>query len=335
MTDLTGILPRRTGLAVAALAAVWSAVNAQPNPYVEANAWLGTPENRPMGAASSVYTDAAGNVWVAERCGENTCVGRDNYSPIHVFERDGRWVKSFGKGLFAWPHGIYVDPDGNVWVTDAGADGRRGHQVIKFTPDGEELMRLGEAGIAGDGPHQFDGPTDVVVAASGEIFVSDGHEPTSNNRVLKFTADGEFIMSWGGTGSGPGEFRVPHMLALDSRGRVFVADRSNGRIQIFDQDGRYIDEWRQFGRATGLYIASDDTLYVSDNQSDAARNPGWVRGIRVGSARDGAVAAFIPLPNFDPSISAAIGAHGLAANAFGEIFGAEVGATTVRKYVRR
>jgi hypothetical protein len=122
---------------------------------------------------------------------------------------------------------------------------------------------------------------------------------------------------------------------MDSAGRLFVADRSNGRIQIFDQDGNYIDEWRQFGRATGLYITADDTIYVSDNQSDATRNPGWIRGIRVGDATDGTVDAFIPVPNFDPSISAAIGAHGIAANAAGEIFGAEVGATTVRKYVRR
>jgi DNA-binding beta-propeller fold protein YncE len=324
----------RTCLLVAGLL-VSPATFAQTNPYTEVGDWLQAPEDRPMGAASSVYTDRDGNVWVAERCGQNSCIDRDDFSPIHVYDRNGRWIKSFGKGLLAWPHGIYVDADGNVWVTDAGADGRRGHQVIKLTPDGEELMRLGQAGVAGSGPHQFDGPTDVVVAPTGEIFVSDGHEPESNNRVLKFTADGELITTWGGTGSGSGQFRVPHMLAMDSAGRLFVADRSNGRIQIFDQDGNYIDEWRQFGRATGLYIGANDTIYVSDNQSDATRNPGWIRGIRVGDATDGTVDAFIPVPNFDPSISAAIGAHGIAANAAGEIFGAEVGATTVRKYVRR
>ena len=308
---------------------------AQPNPYVEVEDWLEPPEGRAMGAVSSVYTDADGNLWLAERCGQNSCVGRDEYSPIHVYEPSGRWIRSLGKGLLAWPHGIYVDPDGNVWVTDARSDGSRGHQVFKLSPDGNILMTLGEAGVAGDEPHQFDGPTDVVVAANGDVFVTDGHEPESNNRVLKYSADGRFITSWGGTGSEPSQFRVPHMIAMDSTGRLFVADRSNGRVQIFDQEGTFLEEWRQFGRATGLYIAEDDTIYVSDNQSDARRNPGWVRGIRIGNTADGLVDAFIPIPNFDPSVSAAVGAHGLAANADGEIFGGEVGATTVRKYVRR
>lgn len=312
-----------------------SAAVAQPNPYVEVADWLEPPEGRAMGAVSSVYTDPDGNLWLAERCGQNSCVGRDEFSPIHVYEPSGRWIRSLGKGLLAWPHGIYVDPDGNVWVTDARNDESRGHQVFKLSPDGDILMILGEAGVAGDGPYQFDGPTDVVVAANGDVFITDGHEPESNNRVLKYSADGRFITSWGGTGSEPGQFLVPHMIAMDSTGRLFVADRSNGRVQIFDQEGTFLDEWRQFGRATGLYIAQDDTIYVSDNQSDATRNPGWVRGIRIGNTADGVVDAFIPIPNFDPSVSAAVGAHGLSANVAGEIFGGEVGATTVRKYVRR
>jgi len=317
------------------LLALCSVTYAQPNPYVEIPDWLEPPENRPMGAVSSAYTDADGNLWLAERCGQNSCVDRDDYSPIHVYDSSGRWIRSLGKGLLAWPHGIYVDPDGNVWVTDARDDGERGHQVFKLSADGEILMTLGEAGVAGNGNYQFDGPTDVVVAPNGDVFVTDGHEPESNNRVLKFSADGRFIMSWGATGSEPGEFRVPHAIAIDSSGRLFVADRSNGRIQLFDQEGTFLEEWTQFGRATGLYIAADDAIYVSDNQSDATRNPGWVRGIRIGNTADGIVSAFIPLPNFDPAISAAVGAHGLTANADGEIFGGEVGATTVRKYVKR
>ena len=325
---------RLFGITLLALAA-HATVLAQPNPYVEVPDWLEPPEGRAMGAVSSVYTDADGKLWLAERCGQNSCVDRNEYSPIHVYEPTGRWVRSLGKGLLAWPHGIYVDSDGNVWVTDARSDGERGHQVFKLSPAGDILMVLGQAGVAGNGDYQFDGPTDVVVAANGDVFITDGHEPESNNRVLKYSADGRFITSWGGTGSGPGQFLVPHMIAMDSTGRLFVADRSNGRVQIFDQEGTFLEEWRQFGRATGLYIAADDTIYVSDNQSDATRNPGWVRGIRIGSTADGIVTAFIPIPNFDPSISAAVGAHGLAANADGEIFGGEVGATTVRTYVRR
>jgi len=323
-----------SALAILATAACAAAI-AQPNPYVEVADWLEAPGGRAMGAVSSVYIDADGNVWLAERCGQNSCVARDDYSPIHVYAPSGRWIRSLGKGLLAWPHGIYIDAGGNVWVTDARSDGARGHQVFKLSPAGDILLTLGQPGVAGTGNYQFDGPTDVVVAPNGDIFVTDGHEPESNNRVLKFSADGRFIKSWGGTGSGPGEFRVPHMIAMDSSGRLFVADRSNGRIQIFDQDGTYLEEWRQFGRATGLFIAADDTIYVSDNQSDATRNPGWVRGIRVGNTADGSVSAFIPIPNFDPSVSAAVGAHGLSANSAGEIFGGEVGATTVRKYVRR
>ena len=174
-----------------------------------------------------------------------------------------------------------------------------------------------------------------MVAHSGDIFVTDGHEVESNNRVVKFSRDGSQLMSWGTTGSDPGEFLVPHAIGIDSQGRVIVADRDNGRVQVFDQQGEFLEEWPQFGLATGLYIAAADKLYVSDNQSNAATNPGWARGIRVGSATDGSVADFIADAGFDPSISAATGAHGVAANVAGDIFGAEVGATTVRRYSRR
>lgn len=309
--------------------------SAQDNSYQELPNWIQPPASRTLGAVSWAYPDSKGNIWIAERCGQNGCLGRDDLSPILSFDPSGRLIKSFGAGMFVWPHGIFVDQDDNIWVTDARSDGRRGHQVIKFSSDGAILMRLGEAGVAGDGTGQFNGPTDVAVASNGDIFVADGHEADSNNRVLKFSRDGKFLKSWGGTGSDAGEFNVPHALATDSRGRLFVADRNNNRIQVFDQEGVFLEEWSQFGRATGLYIAADDTLFVSDNQSNTQRNPGWRRGIHVGSARDGLVTAFIPDRDFDPENAEATGAHGLCANAAGEIFGAEVGAQTVRKYVRR
>ncbi len=308
---------------------------AQPNPYRTIDHWLTPPPGRTLGSASMVAPDPNGNLWIAERCGANSCAEHTDVDPILLYGPDGRWLRSFGAGLFAWPHGIYVDPDGNVWVTDARAGSGRGHQVIKFDPDGKVLLELGEAGVAGSGPDHFNGPTDVVVAPNGDVFVTDGHETASNNRVVEFTSDGKYIREWGGTGSAPGQFLVPHAIAIDSRGRLFVADRDNNRIQIFDQDGRFLDAWTQFGRPSGLYIAADDTLYVSDNQSNAARHPGWQRGIRVGSARDGAVVAFIPDPEFDPSRDQETGAHGLAADAAGDIYGAEVWSKTVKKYVRR
>jgi DNA-binding beta-propeller fold protein YncE len=309
-------------------------VSAQPNPYRVVEGWPDLAGFRELGSVSAVYPDRRGNVWIVERCGANSCTERDDLAPIIALDAAGRPAASFGAGLFAWPHGIYVDADGNVWVTDGRGDGAKGHQVTKFSPAGDVLMTLGEPGVAGSGPGRFNGPTGVVVAPDGSIFVADGHETESNHRIVKFAPDGAYLHEWGGFGSERGKFNVPHAIAMDSRGRVFVADRDNNRIQIFDQAGAFLDEWTQFGRPSGLFIAADDTLYVSDNQSDKARHPGWHRGIRVGSARDGSVAYFIPDPDFDPDNSRETSAHGISADADGNIYGAEVWSETVKKYVR-
>jgi DNA-binding beta-propeller fold protein YncE len=205
-------------------------------------------------------------------------------------------VKSFGKGLFLQPHGLHIDPDGNVWVTDSGpfyAAGKvegRGFQIFKFTRDGKLLMTLGKAGVGVAGPDTFVGPTDVVVNARGEIFVADGHTPRpgtpEGDRIVKLSKDGTFIKAWGGRrGSGPGEVIGPHRLALDSQGRLFVADRGNRRIQIFDQDGRFLEQWTQFGSPSGIWIDRHDTLYVAV--------PGQDGGIRIGSAKTGTLTAVI------------------------------------------
>jgi DNA-binding beta-propeller fold protein YncE len=309
-----------------------AAAAAQPNPYYTLSDWLQASPDE-IGSVSAVDLDAAGNVWVAERCSENSCVDRDDVAPIRVFTAEGRPLRSFGAGLFAWPHGLHVDAGGNVWVTDGRAGNGKGHQVVKFSATGEVLLTLGEAGVAGHGPEHLNGPTAVLVAPNGDVFVADGHEPVSNNRILKFASDGTFLKEWGGTGSDPGQFLVPHSLAMDSSGRLFVADRDNNRIQIFDQEGVFLEQWMQFGRPSGVFIGADDTIYVSDNQTNRERNPGWVRGIRIGSARDGSVAAFIPDPQFDPANAQETGAHGLAADAQGNLYGAEVWAETVKKYV--
>ena len=323
----------RCALLGIALVAAACAAAQPPNPYRTVAGWMRLPADRIAGSMSSVDVAADGTLWVAERCGENNCLGHDELAPILHIAADGHLRESLGAGVFAWPHGIYLDHDGNVWVTDArGGDGR-GYQVVKFSPHGEELMRLGTAGVAGNDGAHFDGPTDVAVAANGDIFVTDGHEAASNNRVVKFSANGRFIKSWGGTGSGPGQFRVPHAIALDSRGRLFVADRDNNRIQIFDQEGNFLEEWLQFGRPSGLHIGADDKLYVSDNQSNDERHAGWQRGIRVGSVTDGVVTAFVPDPEFDPGREQETGAHGVAADAGGVIYGAEVYSQSVKKYV--
>jgi DNA-binding beta-propeller fold protein YncE len=320
--------------ALVASAGAQTQPEAAPNRYRTVEAWLHAPAGRPLGSVSSVAAARDGTVWIAERCGANDCSTSD-LSPILHADANGNVLGSFGAKHFAWPHGIRVDADGNVWVADGRGGNGRGQQVLKFSAAGTLLLALGEAGVAGSDTSHFNGPTDVAIAPNGDVFVSDGHEDASNNRVLKFTRDGRFIKQWGGTGSKPGEFLVPHQLAFDSRGRLFVADRDNNRLQIFDQDGRFLAQWSQFGRPSGLYIAPDDTLYVSDNQSNAERHPGWTRGIRVGSARDGKVTAFIPDPEFDPKHAQETGAHGLSADTAGNIYGAEVFGLRLQKYVPR
>ena len=163
--------------------------------------------------------------------------------------------------MFVFPHGISVDKDGNVWVTDGQGEGGKGHQVFKFSPEGKVLLTLGKAGITGDGPDTFNQPSDVIVAPNRDIFVADGHGRDSNARIVKFSKDGKFVKTWGRKGSAPGELDTPHALAFDSKGRLFVADRNNNRIQIFDQEGKFLDEWKQFSRPSGLFIDKNDVIY--------------------------------------------------------------------------
>ncbi len=314
----------RSALAVATVVAIalyGSRPQAQPNPYRTVENWaqLGGAQ---WGAVISVDPDAAGNLWVFHR----------SEPPLLKFDPSGKLLKRLGEGMFVQPHGLNIDRDGFLWATDAQGKDGKGHQVFKFSPDGRVLLTLGTAGVAGDGPNTFNGPTDVAVAANGDIFVTDGH---TNNRVVKFSKDGKFIKTWGKKGSGSGEFSLPHTIALDSRGWVFVGDRDNSRIQIFDQEGRFLEEWKQFGRPSGIYIAKDDTMYVADSESNATRNPGFKRGIRIGSARDGKLAAFIPDTDPDPDASTSGAAEGVAADAAGNVYGARVRQKVLVKYVKK
>lgn len=311
-------------------------LTAQANPYRTVEGWAELPGGRPWGSTSAVFPAPDGlHIWVAERCGENSCVGHDDMDPVMLFDADGTVVRSFGKGLIVWPHGIFVDGEGNVWIADARGEGGLGHQVHKFSPEGRLLMSLGEAGVAGNGPNTFNQPSDVLVAPDGSIFVADGHGAGNNNRIVKFSADGTYLKEWGSTGGENGEFRDPHALAMDSQGRLFVGDRANSRLQIFDQEGNHLATWTQFGRPSGLFIDGNDVLYAADSESNTRRNPGWKRGIRIGSAMDGWVTAFIPDPEPDPDSSGTSGAEGVAVDAAGNVYGAEVGPRKLVKYVRR
>jgi sugar lactone lactonase YvrE len=172
---------------------------------------------------------------------------------------------------------------------------------MKLSPDGKVLMKLGTAGIAGGDSQHLTEPSDVITAPNGDIFVADGHSGQNAGiradyvtRIVKYSKDGKFLKQWGTHGTAPGQFRTPHALALDSRGRLFVADRGNSRIQIFDQNGTFLDEWRQFGRPSGLFIDKNDTLYAIDADSSAANHPGWKKGVRIRSANTGKVTQFVP-----------------------------------------
>jgi DNA-binding beta-propeller fold protein YncE len=320
--------------------------NTLPDPYV-GMPFGKLPDGRQWGSTAGIGVDPDGkSIWVAERCGAFApptalkpgvpfaCDG-SNYDPILKFDEHGTLVKSFGAGLLLFPHGLSVDRDGNVWVTDGlGKDGK-GQQAIKFSPDGKVLMRLGKAGVAGSGPDEFNAPSAVQVAPNGDIFVADGHGGNTNARIVKFDKTGKFIKTWGKKGSAPGEFDGPHTLAMDSQGRLFVGDRGNNRIQIFDQDGKFLAQWTQFSRPSGVYIDKNDVIYVADSESGSVNKAHgeWQRGMRVGSAKDGSVTAFIPDPDEHATTTSA--AEGVTADAKGDIFGAEVGPKRVMEYVKR
>jgi sugar lactone lactonase YvrE len=310
---------------IAAMVLFALVAQAQTNPYHVAEGWPQLPAGMTWGGVISVEPDARGNIWVFHR----------NQPPILEFDPTGKLVASFGANMFAQAHGMTVDRDGNVWVTDAQDKDGKGQQVFKLSPQGKVLMTLGKAGVAKEGPDTFSGPTDVVIAPNGDIFVSDGHVANSNGRIVKFSKDGKFIKTWGRKGTGPGEFDTPHSIAMDSRGRLFVADRSNNRIQIFDQDGKFIDQWKQFGRPSGVFIDKNDNIYVADSQSNATQNPGFKRGIRIGSAKDGKVTAMIPFVEPDPDKNNNAGVEGVAADVNGNVYGAEVSTLTLKKYVKK
>ncbi len=313
------------------------AQNHAPNPYrtVE-GVWAPLPDGREWGSTSLVEVSPDGEtIWAVDRCGENTCVGHDDLDVVFQFDKDGNMLKRWGAGMFVWPHGIDVDDDGNVWIADARGEGDRGHQVIKFSSDGDVLMRLGTAGVAGRTQSTFDQPNDVLVAPNGDIFVGDGHPGNGNNRIVKFSSDGTYLMEWGETGSAPGQFRTPHALAMDSQGLLYVGDRSNRRIQVFEQDGTFVRDFYNFGRAIGVPIDGDDNFYVADSESNYRRNGGYKRGIRVANISDLRILAFIPDPEPNQDNSGTSAAEGVAVDNEGNVYGAEVGPRALRKHVKR
>jgi DNA-binding beta-propeller fold protein YncE len=322
------------GLAIVTLCCALGIARAQQNPFRLVENWAQVPPGFAWGELADADLDAQGNLWVLHRPptpgGTAWAAGnrKGGEVPVLMFDASRKLVKSFGQGMFLQPHGLHVDPDGNIWVTDSGpfyeagkVEGK-GFQVFKFNRDGKLLMTLGKAGVGVAGPDTFVGPTDVVVNARGEIFVADGHTPrpgsSDGDRIVKLSKDGKFIKAWGSQrGSGPGQVIGPHRLALDSQGRLFVADRGNRRIQIFDQDGRFLDQWTQFGSPSGIWIDKHDTIYVAV--------PGRDGGIMIGSAKTGSLTAVI----HDTSPEVAI------ADAQGNVYSGLVGGQKFQQFVKQ
>jgi streptogramin lyase len=334
-TRLAAAILGVTAFVATAQSQTGTCVNDAPNPYHLVNDWAQTP--RPWAATNNVYVDAKDNVWVFDRCEDKGCPG-SSVAPIWELSSEGKVLKNFGVGMFVFPHQVVTDKDGNVWVADGNAKDGKGMQVMKLSPDGKVLMRLGKAGERGTGLDVFDQPTSVAIAPNGSIFVAEGHAPTfGNSRIMHFDRNGKFIKTFGRVGSGEGEFRSPHVIVFDSRGRLFVADRSNSRVEIFDQDGKFLAAWKQFGRPSGIWIDKKDTLYVSDSESEDApgkdtNNPGCKRGIRIGSARTGKVDYYIPPPPVsDPKFPPP---EGVTADSRGNVYAAAVQAKSVYKYVK-
>jgi NHL repeat len=339
--------------------------NDLPNPYRTIASWGQLPEGTTWGALNAVAIDNDGeSVWVVTRCGANpdipagaspfmydSCAG-SKVAPVMKLDAAGNVLASFGADMFVFPHKIHVDADGNIWVVDArGANDRerkkypdekpKGHVVVKFSPAGKVLMTIGTPGVAGNPPDALTEPTSVVTAPNGDIFIAEGHSgqnddqgPDNVGRISKFRKDGKFLGSFGKWGRAPGEFRTPHDITLDSLGRLFVADRGNMRIQIFDQTGGFITEWKQFSRPSGIAIR-DGLIYVADSESNgfpSAAHPGWKRGIRIGTLENGEVLYRIPDPLELKGTSAA---EGLAVDARGNIYAGEVGPRQLVKHVKQ
>lgn len=317
-----------------------------PAPVVTKN-WGTLPEGRKWGTSAGIDIDPKdGHVWAYERCGAGTAGGgpvdceNTPVDPVFKFDRKtGAVLANIGKGVMVTPHGIHVDKDGNVWIADFAGNkaGDRGHQVHKFSPTGEKLLSLGIAGKPGNADGQFNQPNDVITGPDGSIYVSDGHdgqgmitaaavaagiERGATARISKFTPDGKFIKSWGKLGVRHGEFRTPHAMAFDSKGRLWVADRGNHRLEIFDQEGTYLESRYAYGRISGIFI-KDDQVYAIDSESGPFNHVGWRNGVRIGPLDEDRVTAFIPGFEREDRVYQGTAGEGVAVDADGVVFAAE------------
>jgi DNA-binding beta-propeller fold protein YncE len=297
---------KRLGLAILVLAVAWCVADltaAASGRYRLVENWAHfPPEVARWGAATGVDVDSRDNVFVFHR---------DPLMPIIAFDRNGKFLRSWGRDMFKTTHFLRVDRSGNVWVTD------RGDMVAyKFGADGKLLMTIGKKGVTGDNTSQdaFNGMADLAVGSKGDVFIADGEGP--NSRVVKFSSSGTFIKWWGGKGTEPGQFDQPHSIALDSKDNVYVADRSNNRIQVFDPSGQFLKQWTHFGTPWGLFIRKD-TLYVVDGTENNC--------LLIANLKDGKII---------DRIDGLSNATAVAVDSKGAIYIGEVNGTNVKKFVK-
>ena len=275
--------------------------------YQRVDNWAQLPAGTKWGTMSAVDIDSAGTVYALQR---------SEPAKVMAFDASGKLLRSWGEGLFVDAHGLRVDREDNVWVTDRGS-----HQVLKFSPDGKVLITIGRKGVAGDNTSTdaLNGPSDLVFAPNGDLYVSDGE--STNARVVKYGKDGQFVKFWGTKGAGPGELNVPHSIAMDSRGRVYVANRSNKRIEIFNQDGKYLDQITNAGTPYGLFMTTDDVLYVVDGTE--GKLP--AEDLTIVDTKNKSIVGHV---------GGLLGPHMVSVNARGDIYVAQVRGTAVLKFLR-
>ncbi len=320
-----------------------------PAPKVTRN-WGQLPAGRKWGTSAGIDVDPIdGHIWAYERCGAGAAGGAAGggvncetnvVDPVFKFDRrTGAVLANFGKGVMVTPHGIHVDRQGNVWIADFAGNqaGTKGHQVHKFSPKGEKLLSLGIAGKPGNADGQFNQPNDVVVGPDGSIYVSDGHDGQgmttdaaiaegvkrgATARISKFSPDGKFIKSWGKLGVRHGEFRTPHALVFDAKGRLWVTDRGNHRLEIYDQEGKYLESRYMYGRVSGIFI-KDNMVYAIDSESGPLNHVNWRNGVRIGPLDEDRITAFIPPFEREDRVYQGAAGEGVAVDADGNVYAAE------------
>jgi len=283
--------------------------------YVAVPDPLPVPANVMMGASSSVAFDSKGHLFVLSRGAQ----------ALTEFDENGKFIRAFGEGLFTRSHGLRIDKDGSIWTTDVGA-----HTVMKLNPQGQVILTLGTKGKAGEWNETtqlFNEPNDVLIAPNGDIFVTQGHTPgvgRGDPRVLKFDKTGKFIKSWGGKGTEPGKFDVAHGIAMDAKGLLWVTDRENQRIQIFDQDGKYIREVKYAGLPCSLDIGKQEIIMVNGFAGQILRMD-----------LDGKVLAAVGKPGAAGTWGEFGEAHFVAVSPKGEIYVADSVNRAVQKFVKK